>query len=118
MLFVLLFSLSSSHTSPLNIVCNTFLPSDINRLHHPRNSSSGSSLAQGVSSTGANLSATARSSSSSSRASDDPTQQSARVLVFSASEEESSGYVSLMNCIFSAQKAVSSFTGPNQNILL
>jgi hypothetical protein len=30
----------------------------------------------------------------------------ARILIISAGEEQSEGYVSLMNCIFSAQKSV------------
>jgi hypothetical protein len=84
--------------------------SDINRLHHPTPSHS-SSIALGVSSSGASQlpkSSTASVSSTAhlSAKMAESASHNARLLIISASEEESSGYVSLMNCIFSAQKAV------------
>ena len=83
------------------------LPADINRLHHSP-SSVNSSIAMGVSSNGASQlppSKTGATSSSAARTAEEASHN-ARILIVSASEEESSGYVSLMNCIFSAQKAV------------
>ena len=59
----------------------------------------------GVSSNGSQLPSSKNSSSTARTA--EEASHNARILIVSASEEESSGYVSLMNCIFSAQKAVS-----------
>jgi hypothetical protein len=95
----------SSHKALRFSAC-FFLP-DINRLHHPPPQGG---IAMGVSSTGASTRKTTAAVSTlggaSSRSADQEASHNARILVLSASEEESSGYVSLMNCIFSAQKAV------------
>lgn len=54
-------------------------------------------VAHAVSASGASAQGTSQSGKSGTNA---------RILVISAGEEQSEGYVSLMNCIFSAQKAV------------
>ena len=68
------------------------LSSDINRLSQA--SPSMSTVAHAVSASGASGQQPGKSGAN------------ARILVISAGEEPSEGYVSLMNCIFSAQKAV------------
>lgn len=88
--------------APAVLVCATavlitlrFLSTDINRL--TQTNANHSSVAHAVSSTGAS----GQGSSASSKS-----NMNARILIISAGEEQSEGYVSLMNCIFSAQKSV------------